>query len=247
MPSPDAPSSVPSPTPGRDFDQAWKIAEGIPGWVKEGQARLLFDEARLLAAGARVVEIGSHQGRSSVVLAMALEPLGGRVICVDPFVEGRLFGGTPTRAKFERHIAEAGVADTVDLRAEFSATPPVLVRVVRHALHRRQARLLDPQRRPQVVHAPPGRAPILVHDSFSSIGVTLGLLAHVLPTRTLRYDSRSDSMALFRKSRPTPADRWRILREPPGWIRNVGIKVLLRLRLRGVARLFGHDSPYDPY
>ncbi len=248
MPSPDAPSSVPSPTPGRDFDQAWKIADGIPGWLKEGQARLLFDEARLLAAGARVVEIGSHQGRSTVVLAMALEPLGGRVICVDPFVEGRLFGGTPTRAKFERHIAEAGVADTVDLRAEFSTrlrpswseSFDMLYIDGKHDYWT----LSDDLK--WSTHLPDD-APILVHDSFSSIGVTLGLLAHVLPTRTLRYDSRSDSMALFRKSRPTPADRWRILRELPGWIRNVGIKVLLRLRLRGVARLFGHDSPYDPY
>ena len=42
-------------------------------------------------------------------------------------------------------------------------------------------------------------------------------------------------------------DRLRILREMPWWIRNVFLKVLLRLRLRPVARLFGHDSPYDPY
>jgi hypothetical protein len=33
----------------------------------------------------------------------------------------------------------------------------------------------------------------------------------------------------------------------PWWLRNVFVKVLLRLRLRPVARLFGHDSPYDPY
>ena len=39
----------------------------------------------------------------------------------------------------------------------------------------------------------------------------------------------------------------RILAELPWWVRNVFLKVLLRLRLRPVARLFGHDSPYDPY
>ena len=47
--------------------------------------------------------------------------------------------------------------------------------------------------------------------------------------------------------RPTPADRLRILAEMPWWIRNVFLKVLLRLRLRPIARVLGHDSPYDPY
>jgi hypothetical protein len=54
-------------------------------------------------------------------------------------------------------------------------------------------------------------------------------------------------MALFHHRRPTLADRLRIIREVPWWLRNVGLKILLRLRLRPVARLLGHDSPYDPY
>ena len=42
--------------------------------------------------------------------------------------------------------------------------------------------------------------------------------------------------------------RWaRILRELPWWARNVVVKILLRLRLRAVARHLGHDGPYDPY
>jgi len=86
-----------------------------------------------------------------------------------------------------------------------------------------------------------------VHDCFSSIGVTLGVLRHVLPAADLRYEGRAGSLALFRVGRPTRADRLRILGELPWWIRNVFLKVLLRLRLRPVARLFGHDSPYDPY
>ena len=67
------------------------------------------------------------------------------------------------------------------------------------------------------------------------------------PSRTLRYVGREGSLALFRKGRPTRADRLRVVAELPWWLRNVFIKVLLRLRLRPVARLFGHDSPYDPY
>ena len=55
-------------------------------------------------------------------------------------------------------------------------------------------------------------------------------------------------MALFRVGKPSWEDRRRILREVPWWLRNVVVKILLRLRLRAVAsRLFGHEGPYDPY
>ena len=87
-----------------------------------------------------------------------------------------------------------------------------------------------------------------MHDCYSSIGVTLGVLAHVLPSRRIRYERRAGSMALFRVGRPTVQDRVRILREVPWWLRNVAVKVLLRLKLGAVAsRLFGHEGPYDPY
>lgn len=248
----DAPRSPEEQPPGgtaeSDFADAWALADAIPGWLKEGQARLLFDHARRLPPGSRVLEIGSHQGRSTVVLAKALEPIGGRVICVDPFVEGRLFGGTPTRVKFERNVADADVAALVELVAEYSTrlrprwtdSFDLLYIDGKHDYWT----LSDDLRWSE--HLPPGGA-VLVHDAYSSIGVTLGILAHVLPSRRLRYARRSDSMALFFKERPTARDRWRILREMPWWIRNVVVKVLLRLRLRPVARLLGHDSPYDPY
>jgi len=231
-----------------DFAAAWAAVADVPGWLKEGQARLLFDEARKLGPGARVLEIGSHQGRSTVVLGKALEPAGGTVIAVDPFVEGKLFGGTPTRTKFETHIAAAGVADRVDLRADYSTrlrpewTEPFDLLYIdgKHDYWT----LSDDLR--WSAHLPEGGA-ILIHDCYSSIGVTLGILVHVLFSGEIRYAGRSDSMALFFKSPPSSRDRARILGELPWWIRNVFIKVLLRLRLRPVARLFGHDSPYDPY
>jgi len=231
-----------------DFDAAWALADAIPGWLKQGQARLLFDEARQLGTGARVLEIGSHQGRSTVVLAKAVEPLGGQVICVDPFVEGRLFGGTPTRTKFEHNVANAGVTDLVDLVAEYSTrlrprwsdSFDLLYIDGKHDYWT----LSDDLRWSEHL---PADGRVLVHDAYSSIGVTLGILAHVLPSRSLRYVRRSDSMALFVKDGPRAVDRWRIVRELPWWLRNVVVKVLLRLRLRPAARLLGHDSPYDPY
>ena len=245
MPSADLPMS---PDDEGDFAAAWALADAIPGWLKRGQAQLLFDHARRLGDDARVLEIGSHQGRSTVILAKAVEPHGGTVICVDPFVEGRLFGGTTTRAKFEKHVSDAGLDAQVRLVAEYStklrptwSEPFDLLYI--DGKHDYWT-LSDDLK--WATHLPRGAA-ILIHDAFSSIGVTLGILAHVLPSRSLRYVLRSGSMALFHNSAPGVRDRIRIIQELPWWLRNVVVKVLLRLRLRPVARLLAHDSPYDPY
>ena len=231
-----------------DFETVWQVADQVPGWLKQGQARLLWDEARRLGPGGTVLEIGSHQGRSTVVLGKALQAADGRLICVDPFVEGRLFGGTPTRVKFERNVEAAGISDVVELVPDYSTRLrpgwdrpfDMLYIDGKHDYWT----LSDDLR--WALHLPQGAA-VVVHDCFSSIGVTLGILRHVLFGDTLAYERRSDSQALFRVRKPTAADRRRILAEMPWWIRNVFIKVLLRLRLRPVARLLGHDSPYDPY
>lgn len=230
------------------FDEAWERAEQVPGWLKVGQARLLWDEATALAPGSVALEIGSHQGRSTVVLGTALRELGGSLIAVDPFVEGRLFGGPSTHEKFTGNVSAAGLDDVVELVRDYSTrlrpgwTRPFDLLYIdgKHDYWT----LSDDLR--WAVHLPPGAA-VVVHDCFSSIGVTLGILRHVLPSSTLAYERRSDSQALFRVRRPGAADRIRILREMPWWIRNVVVKVLLRLRLRPVARLLGHDSEYDPY
>jgi hypothetical protein len=231
-----------------EFAEAWAVAQTVPGWLKVGQARMLFDAVVALPNGSTVLEIGSHQGRSTVVLGRALRSRSGSLVCVDPFVDGRLFGGASTRAKFERNVDDAGIGGVVTLEAEFSTR-----------LRPRWSRGFDllyvdgkhdywtftDDLRWSAFLPRGGR--ILVHDAFSSIGVTLGVLAKVLPSSTLRYLDRSDSMALFAKEAPGPADRARILRQMPWWVRNVGIKVLLRLRLRRAAAAVGHDSPYDPY
>lgn len=230
------------------FDDAWRRCDEIPGWLKKGQAQMLYDEAMALPAGGMVLEIGSHQGRSTVVLGTAARQRSGTVLAVDPFVDGRLFGGHPTRVKFEQNVRSAGLAEVVTLVPEYStrARPgwsqpfDLLYIDGKHDYWT----FTDDLRWKGFL---PEGGRILVHDAFSSIGVTLGILAKVLLARDLRYIDRSDSLARFEKRAPSLKDRLRIIGELPGWVRNVGIKVLLRLRLRPLARLFGHDSPYDPY
>jgi hypothetical protein len=237
----------PSPTRA-SFADAWTVADGIKGWLTEDQGRLLWDEASALPRESTFVEIGSHQGRSTVVLARALAPAGSRVVAVDPFVDGRLFGGRATRGLFEANLERAGATSTVTLLPEYSTRARPRWSTAFQGLYidgkHDYWTLSDDLRWAE--HLPQG-APVLVHDCYSSIGVTLGVIAHVLPSSRLRYERRAGSLALFRVGAPTTADRLRILAQLPWWLRNVGIKVLLRLRLRSVARLFGHDSPYDPY
>jgi hypothetical protein len=171
------------------------------------------------------------------------------VVAVDPFVDGRLFGGSKTRDIFEHNIEGAGLSETVELLPEYSTRAlPGWTRQIDYLY-------IDGKHDYWTVsndlgwtrHMPPG-SPVLIHDCYSSIGVTLGILAHVLPSRRLTYEKRVGSLALFRVAPPTFADRLRILAEIPWWLRNVVIKVLLRLRLRRLAGLvFGHRGPYDPF
>ncbi len=231
------------------YDTAWALASEIPGWLTEAQAALLWDTARQLSGRPLVVEIGSHQGRSTVMLAAAVRDVGGEVVAVDPFVDGRMFGGSATRAIFEQNLTNAGLTESVELVPEYST------RALLGWTRQIDGLYIDGKHDYWTAsndlkwtsHMPPG-SPALVHDCYSSIGVTLAILAHVLPSRTLTYERRVGSLALFRVEPPTFADRMRILAEVPWWLRNVVIKVLLRLRLRWVAaRVFGHRGPYDPY
>jgi hypothetical protein len=230
------------------FGTAWQVVAPIPGWLTERQARLLWESARALGPAAVLLEIGSHQGRSTIVLGEAVRSTGGRVVAVDPFVEGKLFGGHSTRTKFEDNVRRAGLDEVVELVADYSTRARLswdrpLDLLYIDGKHDYWT-LSDDLRWAR--HLPPG-APVLVHDCYSSLGVTLGVLVHVLFSASLRYERREGSLALFRVGHPSLRDRLRIVAQLPWWVRNLVVKVLLRLRLRPVARLLGHTGRYDPY
>ena len=118
----------------------------------------------------------------------------------------------------------------------------------RSALHRREARLLDRVGRPPVDRPPAAgcgrsRPRCLLLDRRHA----RARAERCSTDRHLAYQRRVGSLALFEVRRVGWADRIRLLSELPWWVRNVFVKVLLRLRLRWAARAAGHDSPYDPY
>jgi predicted O-methyltransferase YrrM len=231
----------------RDFDEVADDASTIPGWLTREQARVLFDEAAAVPAGGCVVEIGSHYGRSTLVLASAVTP-SARVVAVDPFPTDWRYGGPNTEQALRDTLASAGLTEVVDVRVGTSAevlagwkTPVDVVYVD----GKHDARSVCHDLRWGRWVAAGGH--VLVHDAFSSVGVTLGLVWTLLTGRNLVYVDRTGSLARLRVGQPSVRDRLRSLRELPWWLRNVFIKVLLRLRLRRVARWWGHTDEADPY
>ena len=99
---------------------------------------------------------------------------------------------------------------------------------------------------------PGGR--LLVHDAFSSIGVTLALLRLLALGGDFVYSGRERSLAEYRRvgkplsSGERLANAARQLRELPWFARNVLIKVAIVLRApSAVLRLLGHSSRDWPY
>ena len=105
-------------------------------------------------------------------------PRGRERIAVDPFVEGRLFGGVPTREKFEQQHRRPGSMRR--RRTGARTTAPGCARRGRDL----DLLYIDGKHDYWTVsddlrwaaHLPPA-VPVLIHDCFSSIGVTLGICA----------------------------------------------------------------------
>jgi len=229
------------------FAEAYALAEPIPGWLTEDQARRLYDDAAAVPPGGTVVEIGSHHGRSALMIASAL-PEGARLVAVDPFPEDWRYGAAGTEARFRENLADAGLTAVVDLRVATSSEVragwdrPVHVVYVDGKHDYWTCR--DDLRWSR--HVVPGGT-VLVHDAFSSLGVTTALLRELLVSRSLRYRGRVGSLARLEVGPPSVPDRLRVLAELPWWLRNLVVKVCLRLHLGLLARALGHHDQADPY
>ncbi len=92
---------------------------------------------------------------------------------------------------------------------------------------------------------------LLIHDSFSSIGVTLAILTALFGSPRFRYVGRAGSMAEYRREDLGPRERaanaLRQAAELPWFLRNVVIKVLIVAKLTPVTRLLGHRGGHWPY
>lgn len=216
----------------------------VEGWLTEAQARRLDAAARTVPAGGRIVEIGSFRGRSTIVLGRAAAE-GAELVAVDPhigsdrgpqeYAENRELGDSDLEV-FHANLRRAGVAERVrhvrlrsaDALAEVAG--PIDVLYVDGAHRFGPAR--DDIRDWGALVRPGGR--MLVHDSFSSIGVTLALLATVAFGAQWSYAGRDGSLAEYVRAAPASraANVGRQLAQLPWFARNVVIKALILARLR---------------
>jgi hypothetical protein len=244
------------------FETALAATEGVEGWLSEGQARRLFERAAAVPPEGRIVEIGSYRGRSAIVLANAAS--GAEVVAIDPHagndrgpqeIHGSASEGEADNRAFRENLERAGVAGAVrhvrlpSQDALGSVEGPIDLLYVDGA--HRLGPATDDIRRWGARVRPGGT--MLVHDSFSSIGVTLALLRLLALGGEFLYVGRERSLAEYRRvATPlSPAERLRNaarqLAQLPWFARNVLIKVAIVLRARPLLRLLGHDSLDWPY
>lgn len=232
----------------RTFDEALAQVREVQGWMSPDQAERLYRAAAATRSGDQIVEIGSFQGRSTIVLASAA-PAEVPVVAIDPHagndrgpqeIEGFVAEAESDHEIFNRNLAEAGVASHVRHVRAFSDAAHASVDGDIAVLYIDGAHRYAPARadiRDWGARVAPGGT-MLIHDSFSSIGVTLGILRELLLSNRFRYVGRARSLTEFRadldgtgKSRAVNA--LRIAAQLPWFVKNLLIKVLITLKLGG--------------
>jgi predicted O-methyltransferase YrrM len=243
------------------FENALAAVEGIRGWLSGEQAWMLYERARRLRPGSRLVEIGSHHGRSCIVLAKAAAE-GVEIIAVDPFARpertrNEALSDTEAGARdfreFEANLERAGVRARVRHVREFSSRAldrvpgPVDLLYVDGSHEFAPARddLRDWGARVRI------GGTLLVHDAFSSVGVTLAQVVILFLARDFRYLGRCRSLAEYRRERLS--SRARVLNaarqaaQLPWFARNVAVKAAMSIDARSIVRLLGHTDDTFPY
>jgi predicted O-methyltransferase YrrM len=243
----------------RSFDEAWAAVAGVQGWMTRGQGEALYDAARRCPGGGRIVEIGSFQGRSTIVLASAA-PDGAMVYAVDPHagndrgpqeIDGYADAATADHETFNANLAAAGVTDRVTHLRMFSSVAltefdgAIDVLYVDGA-HRYAPARADIKDWGDLVG---DGGTLLIHDSFSSIGVTAAIMSELLLSRKWRYVGRSRSLAIYRSTGDarSVANVARQLAQLPWFAKNMLVKVLLSAGLGKAMRKLGRTEPEWPY
>ena len=248
-------------SPATSFPDTFASIADVDGWMTEGQARRLWDRAAALPPGATIVEIGSYHGRSAIVLAAAA-PAGVEVVAIDPHagndrgpqqIVGPAEEGQRDHEAFLANLARAGVAERVrHVRKPSQAALPDVAGPI-ELLYIDGAHRYAPARsdiREWGERVADGGT-LLIHDSFSSVGVTAALATTLFWSGELRYVGREGSMAEYRREPAgqvrRPANAARQAAELPWFLRNVVIKVLIVAKLGRLTRYLGHRQATWPY
>ena len=230
--------------------------------MSPGQASTLYDAAVGCPDHGTIVEIGSFQGRSTIVLASAAPP-EAVVIAIDPHagndrgpqeIDGFEDAAADDHATFVANLERAGVAERVRHLRMFSDAALGEVDGAIDVLYVDGAHRYAPARadiRDWGSRVGDGGT-MLIHDSFSSLGVTFAILRELLVGGRFRYVGRSRSMTIYRADLPAgvgarAGNTARQLAQLPWFVKNLALKAALTLGLGKVLGRLGRPVPDWPY
>jgi len=236
--------------------------DGVDGWLSNDQAEALYELASRCRDGDRIVEIGSFRGRSTIVLASAA-PDGVEIVAIDPHAGNdrgpQEIAGYEAEAQ-EDHVAflanldAAGVRHRVRHVRAFSDDAHTAVDGDLAMLYVDAAHRFGPARadiRDWGARVRDGGS-LAIHDSFSSVGVTLAIVRELVFGRRFRYERRVRSLTVYTadldggigaRARNALAQLAQL-----GWFaRNLALKVVLAAGWGKVARRLGRTTPDWPY
>lgn len=244
------------------FDEVQAVVADVEGWMTPAQAKRLWTCGRTVRPGRKVVEIGSFRGRSMIVLASAAAE-GVELYAIDPHAgndrgphefEGFEEQAADDHQVFVANLEAAGVRERVTHIRKFShdALGDVdgeIDLLYIDGAHRFKPALDDIRR--WSARVTPG-GDLLIHDSFSSVGVTGAIAVSLLTSSGWRYLGRSDSMTHYRKEHLGAGERVRNvgkqLASLPYFVRNLIIKALILAKLGKLTMpLFKHDPATWPH
>jgi predicted O-methyltransferase YrrM len=246
----------------RSVDETLALASGAEGWMSDDQGRRLHAAAARCRPGGRIVEIGSFRGRSTIVLASAAAP-GVEVVAIDPHagtdrgpqeITGFATAAAGDREAFRANLERAGVAGVVRHVAALSADAhgdvedPIDVLYIDGAHRYLPARADVRDWGARVMEG----GTLLIHDAFSSVGVTAAIARELFASGRFRYVGRTRSLVEYRADLAgSGVGRLRNAARQIaqlGWFaRNVGIKVTLSSGYGRLARRLGRPVPEWPY
>ena len=229
--------------------------------MRDAQARRLWDVASNVPDGGQIVEIGSYQGLSTIVLARAASPKVA-LISIDPHTgndrgpgewEGSPEDGRRDHLAFERNLQSRGVARRVRhiCRPSSSAHQEVDGEVdvlYVDGSHRYRNVLAD--LRGWGARLREGGT-MFVHDSYASVFVTAATYRCLVLSRAWRYVGRERSLAEYRRQQIRGGARVvnvaRQLAALPSFARNLVVKLLCAARLERLAVVLGHRAGEGVY
>ncbi|MEA3054655.1 MAG: hypothetical protein QOD30_87 [Actinomycetota bacterium] len=215
----------------------------VNGWLSDAQARRLWTTASALTPPATIVEIGSFQGRSTIVVARAAAD-GVTIVAIDPHagndrgpqeLDGYEADAANDNAVFNENLRAAGVGDRVRHVRAFSNAAHAEVEGDIDLLYidgaHRYRPALDDIRQWGARVAPGGT--MLIHDSFSSIGVTLAIARELFAGTGFTYVGRSGSMTEYRRAAPASTARNAATQaaQLPWFAKNVVLKALIAAKV----------------